>query len=303
LKKKRITSIEEKENYFRGLQIKKAGKYSFGVSIGFIPDMGNMSNSGPKLQKVSDEMARVVSLYNQTNPSAPAGFSSEGSIESSSKSAVGFPIGFFFFYTSEFFLFKTGFSYAFSETAVNEFVGNQNSASSVGGLSTSGEEIRITSRVKMAYFEIPITVALRLVNVWGSALYFGGGPSYFIGGWRRESFKNSVSTVKYVGNLPDVDVFFTGALGYHFLIGGEVYINRDIALTAELVFSKAVSGRAEDRVVSKSLNVLRTETPESLGVEDAEQLRIGAGGIESGGEAAEVQFGGVSMNIGIRYLL
>ncbi len=298
-------TIEEKENRYRGLNVKRAGKYSFGVSIGIIPDLGNMSSAGPNLEQINNEMERVVSLYNQTSPSAPADFKSEGNREAAAKSAIGIPIGFYFYYTSEFFLVRSGFNYTSSITAVNEFTGSQNSAtvSNTSGLFTAGETIRVSSRIKMSYFEIPLTLALRLVNVWGSAIYFGGGPSYFIGGWRRESVKNNVSTVKYTGSLPDVDVFFATALGYHFVIGGEVYINQDIALTAEFIISQGIAGRARDRVVAKSVNVLKTESQESLGIDDPEEIRMGAGGIESGSESAEVQFGGSGLNIGVRYLL
>ena len=313
---------EEKENLYREKKVKKSGRFSMGVMVGVIPDLGNMSSTGPKLRKINQEMARVVSLYNQTAPSSLGSdyiLTSSGELTGASKAAVGIPVGLYFYYNTDYLMFRTGLNYTFSTTSVNEFVGKQSLAlnpncttctatqasvnSNKSGLDTAGEELKITSKVSMTYLEVPFTVALRLVNIWGSSLYFGGGPSLFAGGWKRQTISNNIQTVKVTGTIPDVDVFSATTLGFHFLIGGEVYVNSDISLVAEFSISQGIIGLASDRVISKNIGTLKTQASDNLGVTDAEALKVGAEGQESGSEAAGIQFGGIGMSIGIRYLL
>jgi len=297
---------EERENAYREAKIKKSSMFSFGVSIGMIPDVGGISDSGPRVRNINYEMSRLVALYNKSVSNAPAGYSSSAEQNSSSKTIYGVPVGFYFYYYTSFFMFRSGFNYTMSTVATNEITVMQSnpnaSPGELSGLDTGGSALTIRSEISMSYFEIPLTVTVRLVNVWGSSLYFGGGLSYFVGGWKRQTIKSGGETIKMIGNTPDVDVFFGSTIGYHFIIGGEVFINRDIALTAELTYSFG-SVQAEDNVISKSQNTLKTDPNSGLGITDFETLDIGAKGSETGKEISEVTFGGVGVSIGVRYIL
>lgn len=306
LSKKELKKQHKLENYYREKQIKKESRYAFGVSIGVIPDIGNLSASGPKLRNISNEMSRITGLYNQSNANAPAGYTSSAELLSSSKAVVGIPVMFSFLYYGRFFMYRLGLTYAFSFPAVNEFKASQFSPSTggeVSGLDTEGKEMTVRSSVRMSYFEIMATMALRLVNIRSNSIYVGGGISTFSGGWRRVSSKTpGVDTIKIRGDIPDVDSFASTAVGYHFVIGGEIFVHPDVALTAELIYSRGFAV-GDDEVVSTGNDTLRTSSPESFGVTDSEAVKIGATGPESYGEAAEVQYGGYALMIGVRYIL
>ncbi|RME91305.1 MAG: hypothetical protein D6767_05475 [Candidatus Hydrogenedentota bacterium] len=304
--RKELKEQHKLENFHREKQVKRDGRYAFGVSLGIIPDIGNLSSSGARLRQIRNEMARVAGLYNQTNSSAPSGFQSSGEINSATGALIGFPVMFSLSYYTRFFMYRVGLTYAFTFPAINEITVNQYTPGSTGqvsGLDTGGKDLTVKSSVRMSYFELSSTVAMRLVNVRSYSFYIGGGLSLFSGGWRRVTTKTQgVETIKIRGDIPDVDSFATTAIGYNFLLGGEIFIHPDIALTAELVFSRGYAV-GKDEVVSSSLDTLQTSAPETAGVTDKETVKIGATGAETFGEASDIQYGGYALMFGVRYIL
>jgi len=302
--KENLMTIEEKENYFRELKIKRAGRFAFGVSLGLIPDVGSLSFTGANIRGISSQLSNFTNQYSITPTGASPTFSTSGEVTSSSRSVFGIPIQMHLAYYSQYFFYKLGFNYIFSTIAVNSSRVQQNDPSLTTGnlspLDTGVNFLELKSTVSMSYFEIPLTFALRLVNIWGSSFYAGFGPSLFIGGWRRVSQKNSTETINIVGDIPDTDVIFTNTIGFHIVIGGEVFVTQDIAITAEFQYSYGASGKGKDSVITRDANTLRTA---NSAVIDINSPDIGAYGIETGEDSIPVLFGGFGMQIGVRYIL
>lgn len=301
-------SAEERENFTREMRVKKNRTWYLGFFLGYQPNAAHLDSSGPRLAEVSSSLLQWEQSLN--NPQTLADGTKpdqSASVIRTANSIGSLPVGFKLAFQWDSFLFRLGWGYHFAGQSTNELEYKANVPAALGEAppyNTNGETLKIINRVSLSYIEVPLTMAVRIVNIRSSSIYLGGGPSWYYGGWKREVLKNDTDSDIHTGNLADIDSFTAAAWGFHIVTGAEVFFGRRISLNCELMYSFGSVSGVEDSVISESGKTVKIDATGDLPV-DGDSLRVGASGTESteAPERADILFGGVQLLIGLNYYL
>jgi len=229
-----------------------AGGFTFGFSTGLNPNVLHFNHS---VAKTRIEFQNYANIDNASNPG-------NTSIEDTSSSITGIPIGFNARYLERFYLIKLGFLYHFSFGGTNSYTTNQN-----------GTPRTITDKYSMRMLEIPLTFAFNIRNDSFTRFYAGAGPTLFWGSALIEHDNGSlvVSNGSTLTTVPNEDVYSGWALGAHLVLGGEVSLSSNLSLSMELVFNYGNKANVKDQIITSDnlANVQQVEdenTADVLGV-------------------------------------